>query len=172
AITSSVPPVAIWVMTGATETTCGSRASTLPTLIEVGAPVSPTIKDEPGGITTTSAPIPACRCFESFKTPSANPTINRINVTSSPMAKTLISDRMGRCTRFATIILFIISTLCPDLRSRFYTRNRLLGLRSLSTLCLRRRRALVQVYHVGPRRLLQRELLIRNRLVQLELHNL
>jgi len=79
-----------------------------PMSIKVGAPVSPTMNDEPGGITITSAPMPCCRARESFSMPRDNPTISRISVTSNPIATMLISDRSGRYTRLATIILFII----------------------------------------------------------------
>ena len=48
---SSVPAVEICVTTGATLCTCGSLASTPPTLIGMGAPVSPAMKDDPGGST-------------------------------------------------------------------------------------------------------------------------
>src|SRR5579871_987275 len=108
AMTSIVPAVETLWTTGATVTTCGSLASTPPILIDIGEPVRPTMNDEPGGITMTSAPMPACLCLESLSNPRQSPTISRIKVTSSAMATTLIRERTGRCARLATIILFII----------------------------------------------------------------
>jgi hypothetical protein len=57
-----------------------------------------------------SAPIPACRDFESFSIPSEKPTINRIRVTSMAMATMLIAERTGRCARLETTNLFIIGS--------------------------------------------------------------
>ena len=94
--------------TGETFSTCGSLARISATLIGAGAPVIETIAEEPGGSTMTSAPMPACRCRESLSIPSDSPTISRMRVTSKAMATILITDRIGRCTRFATIILFIM----------------------------------------------------------------
>src|SRR5262245_21161972 len=94
--------------TGATATTWGSLAIMSATLIDAGAPVIPTIADDPGGATTTSAPMPACRWRESLSMPMERPTISKMRVTSKAMAMMLIRDRMGRCARLATIILFIM----------------------------------------------------------------
>src|SRR5580704_18832067 len=183
AITSSAPWVDTIVTTGDTTATCASLANTSPTLIGMGAPVNPTMNDDPGGITITSAPIPAWRARVSLSMPIERPTISRISVTSSAIATTLISDRIGRCTRFATIILFIMkgrSTAyqASDFFSVLGIRNRLgtgywqQGSVPISTLRSGRRVArLVQPHHLGAWRLLERELVIGQRLVQVELHH-
>src|ERR1700704_2889601 len=74
----------------------------------IGAPVKPAINDDPGGNTSTSAPIPAVRARLSCSIPRERPTISRISVTSNPTATTLIRERNGLCTRFPTIMRFII----------------------------------------------------------------
>src|SRR5215469_4404996 len=80
-----------------------------PILTGMGAPVTPTILEELGGNTITSAPIPACRERESFSMPTERPTISRMSVTSRAMARMLMAERTGRCARLDTIILFIMS---------------------------------------------------------------
>ncbi len=105
---SSAPAEAIVVITGATLFTWGNFASTSPILTGMGAPVSPTMNEDPGGSTSTSAPMPAVRVRLSCSIPSERPTISRISVTSSATATTLISERSGRCTKFPTIMRFII----------------------------------------------------------------
>src|SRR6476646_10400008 len=95
-------------ITGETVLTWGNCASTPPILIDMGALLTPAMKEVLGGCTITSAPMPAWRCRASFSTPTERPTISRISVTSRAIATMLISDRMGRCTRLATIILFIM----------------------------------------------------------------
>ena len=96
-------------ITGATTLDVGQLAqSSPPILIDIGALLTPAMKEVLGGCTITSAPMPAWRCRASFSMPTESPTISRISVTSSAMATMLISDRMGRCTRLATIILFIM----------------------------------------------------------------
>src|SRR5689334_16133989 len=92
---------------GATAATCGNFCSMSAILIDTGAPVMPCRNEDPGGLTMMSAPTPACRCLESFSMPSEKPTITRMSVTSTAMATMLMTVRIGRCTRLATIILFI-----------------------------------------------------------------
>src|SRR5579864_3229443 len=118
----------------------------------------------------TSAPIPACRCFESFSIPSEKPTITRMSVTSSAMAMMLISDRTGRCTRLATIIRFINFLLV------FFWSKCSVGLlrgRLVAVLCVKRARLirLIKMDDLRSRRLLQRKLLIAERLVDIQLQN-
>ena len=93
--------------TGATAFTCGSLPRMPPTLIDRGAPVAPRMIPDPGGRTMASAPIPDCRSLLSFNMPNIRPTITSMSVTSMATAKMLINDRIGRCTRLETIILFM-----------------------------------------------------------------
>src|SRR5947207_10197427 len=91
--------------------------------------------------------------------PMESPTMSKIRVTSSAIATILISDRMGRCTRFATIIRFIMmSVKCRD------------PLPAISSF-RRWRLWLVKVHHFGSWRLFQCELIISKRLVHLQLHH-
>src|SRR5579884_3170501 len=118
----------------------------------------------------TSAPIPACRCFESFSIPSEKPTITRMSVTSRAMAMMLISDRTGRCTRLATIIRFI------NFLFVFFWFKCSVGLlrrRLVAVLCVQRARliGLIEMDDLCSRRLLQRKLLIVERLVNIQLQN-
>src|SRR6516225_7329727 len=134
-------------------------------------------------MTTTSAPMPACRCRESLTMPSDKPTISRISVTSRPTATTLISDRTGRCTRLPTIILFIMGMFSgvsapyapgqePSslANADFRVPDGLLGIASVRH--LGRGGGLAQVHHLGTGRLLQLKLIRRQGLIQLELHNI
>src|SRR4051794_35478142 len=104
---SMLPVVLVCSRTGATAAVCGSLRKTSATFTDAGAPLALIKTDEPGGRTKRSAPIAAVRCLLSFSIPNIRPTIMRISVTSTAMAKILISDRIGRCTRLETIILFI-----------------------------------------------------------------
>ena len=156
AITSSDPAVEIWVTTGATATTCGNLARMPPTLMDIGAPVSPTMYEDPGGMTITSAPIPACLCLVSFRMPSDNPTISRIRVTSRATATILIRERIGRCTRLPTIIRFIILIEVLELLP--------VTARSLSGI------GLSKPHHFRSRRLFQCKLIVLKRFVQFKLY--
>src|ERR1700691_2167116 len=157
---SSVPAVDTCVITGATFTTCGSLARISATLIGIGLPVSPAMKDDPGGSTITSAPIPAARDCWSCSMPMHKPTISRISVTSSATATMLIIDRTGRCTRFPTIIRFIMPAL----------RLLALAIRRLRCRC-RRRGALPQMPHLRALRLFQCELVVGQRFIDFQLHH-
>src|SRR5271165_6007293 len=106
-MTSSTPAVESWVTTGATATTCGSFTILSATLTEIGAPLTPINRDELGGCTMMSAPIPACRFRPSSSIPMDRPTISRMSVTSTATATTLIMVRNGRCTRLERIIRFM-----------------------------------------------------------------
>src|ERR1017187_6658291 len=98
-------------ITGTAVTTCGTRRRTSPTLTEMGAPVKPINDDDPGGMTIRSAPTPSWLSFDPFTKPEKSATTSRIMVTSSAIAHIVINDRVGRCTRLATTILFIIGKL-------------------------------------------------------------
>src|SRR5882762_11730917 len=100
-------PLLVWAATGATAATCGSLRNTSAILTGTGEPPRAEIKDEPGGRTRMSAPVPLVLSLLSFKMPSDNPTISRMSVTSTAMATTLIRVRMGRCTRLERINFFI-----------------------------------------------------------------
>src|SRR5256885_6586281 len=91
--------------------------------------------------------------------PMESPTMSNIRVTSSAMATILISDRIGRCTRFATIIRFIMMSV--------EGRNPLPAISSLRRRSLR----LVEAHYFGSRRLFQGELIIGKRFVHLQLHH-
>src|SRR5208337_1956942 len=106
-MTSTAPAVESCVTTGATATTCGSFMILSATLMETGAPLTPISRDELGGCTMMSAPMPAWRFLLSSSMPIERPTINRISVTSTATATTLIMVRNGRCTRLARIIRFM-----------------------------------------------------------------
>src|SRR4051794_11877698 len=54
-----------------------------------------------------SAPMPTWRSRVSLSMPTDRPTITRIKVISTAMATMLMRERIGRCTRLATIILFM-----------------------------------------------------------------
>src|SRR5882762_2190413 len=152
---SRAPAEAIVVITGATLFTWGNFSSTPPILMGMGAPVRPTMNDDPGGSTSTSAPIPAARARVSCSIPSERPTISRISVTSSATATTLISERSGRCTKFPTIMRFIMSF--PG--------------KLLAWAARRFRRAgsgLIEVHHLGPLWLLQRKLVVGQRFVDFQ----
>src|SRR6185436_16504255 len=159
AITSNAPEVDTWVMTGATAVTCGSFSRIFPTLIDIGAPVNPTMNDEPGGITITSAPMPACRALESLRMPSDRPTINRMSVTSRAIATIEISDRIGRCAKLATIILFIM-LVNPLIVDVFRTST-----------AAAFGRLIVQTHYLSARRLLESKLLVCEALVEFNFHN-
>src|SRR6267143_420089 len=152
---SSVPVEATCVITGATLFTCGSLASTSPTLTGMGAPEKAPMNEDPGGRTSTSAPIPAVRMRLSCSIPSERPTISRISVTSSATATTLISERSGRCTKFPTIMRFIMS-FSGKLLAWAARRFR------------RARSGLIEVHHLGPLWLLQRKLVIGQRFVDFQ----
>src|SRR6266849_6483900 len=107
-MTSTAPAVDSCQITGETTATCGSLRKMSATFTDTGAPLIPAIKDDPGGCTMTSAPMPAALARASFRIPSDNPTISRISVTSRAMAIMLITDRIGRYTRLATIMRFIM----------------------------------------------------------------
>src|SRR2546425_10957419 len=109
-MTSTAPAVDSCQITGETAATCGSLRKMSATFTDTGAPLIPAIKDDPGGCTMTSAPIPAALARASFRMPSDNPTISRISVTSRAMAIMLITDRIGRYTRLATIMRFIMQS--------------------------------------------------------------
>src|SRR6266852_3085197 len=87
------PALETCISTGVATVTCGNRTRKSAILTGAGAPVSPTIFEEPGGSTITSAPIPAWRERWSFNIPTENPTISRIRVTSRAMATTLMPER-------------------------------------------------------------------------------
>src|SRR6266850_6203053 len=106
-MTSMFVPVLVCAATGETAATCGSLRRTSAILTDTGDPVIPEMKDDPGGRTKMSAPVPLVRCLLSFKMPSDNPTISRMSVTSTAMATTLIRVRMGRWTRLERINFFI-----------------------------------------------------------------
>src|SRR5437762_4943725 len=97
--------------TGETTATCGNFRRMFAIFTGIGEAVLATILEEEGGNTIASAPIPAWRDRESFNIPTDRPTINRISVTSRPIAAILITDRTGRCARLETIILFIMRQL-------------------------------------------------------------
>src|SRR5450755_565729 len=152
---SSEPAEEMVVITGATLFTWGNLASTPPTLIGMGAPVRPAMNEDPGGRTKTSAPMPAVRVRPSCSIPRQSPTIRRISVTSSATATMLISERTGRRTRFPMIMRFIMSfpgTL-PALVIQHPSRA---GIR------------LIEEHHVSSRRLLQRKLVVSQRLVDVQ----
>src|SRR6184192_4701788 len=176
-MSSTAPVVLSCETTGATTATCGSLRSTSATLMETGAPEICPITLEPGGCTITSAPIPRLRARASLSMPTISPTTTRISTTSTATATTLISERIGRCTRLATTILFIAS---------FLRRNRCLRLRRGQHLrlagwgCARRRscrrsalrRWHIQTHQLRSRRLLQRKLIVAQVLVELQLHHI
>ena len=72
----------------------GNLAKMSVILIGKGAPETPAITVDPGGITTTSAPMPAWQALESFRIPNDNPTISRMSVTSNAIATMLIKERI------------------------------------------------------------------------------
>ena len=84
------------MMTGATAVTCSSFRNTSATLTGTGAPVIPVRNEDPGGDTSTSAPMPLVRSALSRNMPVESPTISRIRVTSMAMAVTLMAVRTGR----------------------------------------------------------------------------
>src|ERR1700690_3796214 len=186
AMISSEPDVATCVITGATLFTWGRLASTPPIFTGIGAPLNAPMKDDPGGRTRMSAPIPAVRARESCIMPRQSPTISRIMVTSSATATMLIRDRIGRWPRFPTIMRFIMSF--PDffwgLRSAPSRRGvlpfhlpQLLGLivagagYAMSGIWHRRTRLRAQMYDLGSWRLLQSELIVAERPDQFQLED-
>src|SRR5437868_10138686 len=106
---SMLPVVLVCRSTGATAAACESLRRTSATFTDAGAPLELSKTDEPGGRTNRSAPMAAVRCLLSFSIPNIRPTIMRISVTSTAMAKMLINDRIGRCTRLEMIILFMVT---------------------------------------------------------------
>src|SRR6185369_1791797 len=106
-MSSTLPAVFNCMTTGATAVTWFTFRRRSATFIDTGAPVTPVIKDEPGGETITSAPMPFWRSAESFMIPTDKPTIKRIRVTSTAIATMLMTERNGRCTRLEMTILFI-----------------------------------------------------------------
>src|SRR6266702_1142276 len=90
---------------GATAVTCGTVRSLSATLMDTGAPVIPARKLEPGGETMTSKPIPFWRSALSLSMLMHRPTMSRINVTSTEIAKTLIMVRRGRSAADAGLVL-------------------------------------------------------------------
>src|SRR5258706_2057925 len=155
AIISTVPVEPTCVITAATLFTWGNLASMSPTLMCMGAPENAPMNEDPGGRTSTSAPIPAVRVRVSCSIPSERPTISRISVTSSATATTLISERSGRCTKFPTIMRFIMS-FSGELLAWAARRFR------------RARSGLIEVHHVSPCWLLQRKLVIGQRFVDFQ----
>ena len=142
-------------------------------------------------MTTTSAPIPACRCFESFTMPNESPTISRISVTSRATATTLIKERIGRYSRLPTIILFIMKW--PLVVSRWQKRGCVQCSKGAAGVAVRGRwrhslfgddttgmgfadrldRWLTaQTHHLGSRRLLQCELFVGQGLVDIHFHDI
>src|SRR4051812_8611402 len=104
---SMLPVVLVCSRTGATAAVCGSLRKTSATFTDAGAPLALIKTDEAGGRTKRSAPIAAVLCLLSVSSPNIRPTIMRVRVTSTAIAKIRISDRIGRCTRLETMILFI-----------------------------------------------------------------
>src|SRR5438876_7318899 len=145
--------------------------------MDTGAPEICPMTLDPGGCTITSAPMPRLRARASLSMPTINPTTTRISTTSTATAITLISERIGRCTRLATTILFIAS---------FLRRNRCLRLRRGQHLrlagwgCARRwrchrsalRRRHIQAHQLRARRLLQGKLVVAQILVELQLDHI
>src|SRR6202041_3518760 len=157
AIISSVPEEATCVITGATLFTWSSFSSTSPTLMGMGAPENAVMSEDPGGSTSTSAPMPAVRVRVSCNIPRERPTISRIIVTSRAIATTLISERNGRCTRFPTIMRFIMSLV--------FSRKLL----TVASRCFRGAGVrLIEVDDLSPDRLLERELIVSQRLVDFQ----
>src|SRR4029077_11530190 len=152
---STAPAEPMGGFTGATLFTWGRFFSSPPILIGMGAPVRPTMNEDPGGSTSTSAPIPAARVRVSCSIPRESPTISRISVTSSATATTLMSERSGRCTRFPTTMRFIMS-FSGELLA--WTNRRFGGAGT----------GLIEMNHFSPCWLLQRKLVVSQRFIDFQ----
>src|SRR5258708_33362252 len=119
--------------------------------------------------------MPACRVFESLSMPYEKPAISRISVTSRAMAKILMAERRGRCTRLEMTRRFMKAV------ERVYCKTgcRLSAIKSLgrqptALLRLPARRfhcRLAQLFDLRPWGLRQRELLVGQNGIQLQFHH-